>query len=65
MYVPLTSAIAHEKVDLLEKLFSSQRSKHWFDRDAFLGLMRLRGLEAVAVERYAEGFLCRKVALVP
>jgi LmbE family N-acetylglucosaminyl deacetylase len=63
VFVPLTTAIAEEKLSLIERHFPSQSGKHWFDRDTFLGLMRLRGLEAVAPERYAEAFTCRKLSL--
>ncbi len=61
LYVPLSEAVAAEKVSLLEHHFPSQRGKHWFDRETFMGLMRLRGMESVAPERYAEAFTCRKV----
>ena len=64
MDVPLTEATARVKVDLLERHFASQAGKHWFDRETFLGLMRLR-LEAVAPERYAEAFTSRKAVLAP
>ena len=37
--------------------------KHWFDREMFLGLMRLRGMECVAPDRFAEAFTCRKVVI--
>ena len=47
-FVPLSAAIVEEKVALLERHFPSQAGKHWFDRETFLGLMRLRGMEAVA-----------------
>ena len=40
-----------------------QRGKHWFDRETFLALMRLRGLESVAPERFAEAFTARKVVV--
>jgi LmbE family N-acetylglucosaminyl deacetylase len=63
VFVPLTEAIVEEKLTLLERHFPSQSSKHWFDRDTFSGLMRLRGLEAVAPERFAEAFTCRKAVL--
>jgi LmbE family N-acetylglucosaminyl deacetylase len=63
LFVPITAAIAEQKVSLLEQHFPSQSGKHWFDRDAFLGLMRLRGMEAVAPERLAEAFTCRKLVL--
>jgi LmbE family N-acetylglucosaminyl deacetylase len=60
-FVPLSAEVAEEKADLLLRHFPSQAGKHWFDRDLFLGLMRLRGMEAVASERYAEAFTCRKI----
>ncbi len=65
LYVPLTVEIANRKVELLEQHFATQAGKHWFDRETFLGLMRLRGLEAVAQERYAEAFIARKTVLAP
>lgn len=63
VYVPVSAAIAEEKALLLERHFGTQRSKHWFDRETFLGLMRIRGLEAVAEERYAEAFYARKLVI--
>jgi LmbE family N-acetylglucosaminyl deacetylase len=63
VFVPLTATVADEKLALLDKYFPSQSGKHWFDRDTFFGLMRLRGLEAVAPERLAEAFTCRKLSL--
>jgi LmbE family N-acetylglucosaminyl deacetylase len=63
VYVPLTAQVVDEKLALIERHFPSQSGKHWFDRETFLGLMRLRGMEAVAPERYAEAFTCRKVVL--
>jgi LmbE family N-acetylglucosaminyl deacetylase len=63
LFVPLSATVALEKVALLEEHFPTQAGKHWFDRDLFLGLMRLRGMEAVARERYAEAFTCRKGVL--
>jgi LmbE family N-acetylglucosaminyl deacetylase len=62
-FVPLTPDVVDLKVALLEEHFTSQTGKHWFDRDTFKGLMRLRGMEAVAPDRYAEAFVARKVAL--
>ena len=65
VFVPLTAEIVEEKLSLLEAHFQSQTGKHWFDRETFAGLMRLRGMEAVAPERYAEAFTSRKVVLAP
>jgi LmbE family N-acetylglucosaminyl deacetylase len=65
VFVPLDAAVAEEKVALIERHFGSQAGKHWFDHDTFMGLMRLRGMESVAADRYAEAFTCRKLSLKP
>lgn len=64
LYVPVAARLMRRKVDLLVAHFGSQRSKHWFDAETFLGLARLRGMECRADERYAEAFTARKLALV-
>jgi LmbE family N-acetylglucosaminyl deacetylase len=61
LFMPLAADVAEEKISLLERGFPSQAGRHWFDRETFIGLMRLRGMEAIAPERYAEAFTCRKV----
>jgi LmbE family N-acetylglucosaminyl deacetylase len=58
MYVPLTSAVAQQKVELLHKCFPSQHFRAWWDDEVFLGLARLRGVECNAT--YAEAFHCAK-----
>jgi LmbE family N-acetylglucosaminyl deacetylase len=63
-FVPLPAAGAQQKTDLLLKHFGTQRSKDWFTDDTFLGLMRLRGMECKAKEKYAEAFYCRKLVWV-
>jgi LmbE family N-acetylglucosaminyl deacetylase len=63
VFFPLSPAVVERKLELLERHFPSQAGKHWFDRETFLGLMRLRGMEAVAADRYAEGFTVRKAVL--
>src|SRR5215203_525983 len=42
-FVHLNEAAARGKTELILKHFGTQRSKHWFTEDTFLGLMRLRG----------------------
>ena len=64
VFVSLTLEDVERKLELLERHFATQSGKHWFDGETFRGLMRLRGMEAVAAERYAEGFSGRKVSLV-
>lgn len=63
VYVPLTLSTMERKINLLERHFKSQRSKHWFDVETFRGLARLRGNECRAPERYAEAFYSRKLSL--
>jgi LmbE family N-acetylglucosaminyl deacetylase len=63
VYVPLPASVAEEKIDLLQRHFPTQVEKPWFDADTFRGLMRLRGVEANAEERFAEAFTCRKLPL--
>jgi LmbE family N-acetylglucosaminyl deacetylase len=65
VFVPLTQAVVDRKLALLEEQFATQRGKHWFDRETFVALMRLRGMESVAPERFAEAFTARKVIVSP
>ena len=41
--------------------FESQKNKHWFTEETFMSILRLRGVEANAPEKYAEAFYCRKI----
>ena len=63
VFVPLAPEVVDRKLALLEQHFPTQAGKHWFDRETFLGLMRLRGMEAVAPTRFAEAFTSRKAVL--
>ncbi len=63
VYVPVSAGALMRKIDLLITHFGSQRSKQWFDRETFLGLARLRGMECRASERYAEAFVGPKLTL--
>lgn len=56
VYLHLSGRTARRKTELLMKCFQTQQNKDWFTEDTFLGLMRLRGMESRAPERYAEAF---------
>jgi LmbE family N-acetylglucosaminyl deacetylase len=58
-FVELNEQLAKEKVDNLCRCFHTQSDKHWFNRDMFHALMRLRGMECCA--KYAEAFYARKI----
>ncbi|WP_416973824.1 PIG-L deacetylase family protein [Streptomyces sp. 4F14] len=60
-YQPLSVELAEEKVRLLQTHYASQRHRPWYDREAFLGLARIRGIECHA--RYAEAFAVTKLTL--
>ena len=62
-FVPLDGATCARKVEYLVTAFGSQRDKHWFTKETFLGLMRLRGMECRARDGYAEAFYARKAVL--
>ena len=61
VFVPVEERVARRKCELLMEHFATQRDKHWFTEDVFLGLMRLRGVESRSPTGYAEGFYGRKV----
>lgn len=63
LYVPLEADVLARKIELLMMHFGTQRSKHWFDKETFQGLARLRGMECRASERYAEAFVARKLTV--
>ncbi len=64
-FIPLDRRTSSRKVNYLQRVFGTQRDKHWFDSATFLGLMRLRGMECRAPEGFAEGFYARKLLLQP
>ena len=65
LFVPLEAPLYERKVDYLFEIFASQRDKRWFDRQTFLGLMRIRGMESNAPSGYAEAFHARKLVVAP
>ncbi|WP_374101027.1 PIG-L deacetylase family protein, partial [Streptomyces phytophilus] len=60
-YQPLSAETAERKVRLLQEHYASQRHRPWYDREAFLGLARIRGIECHA--HYAEAFAVTKLTL--
>jgi len=63
VFVPIDESIRDQKISHLMAAFASQRSKQWFTRETFLGLMRLRGMESNSPSGYAEAFYARKIIL--
>jgi len=63
IFVPLEQVIYEKKVSYLMEAFGTQHGKRWFERETFLALMRLRGMECNAPSGYAEAFYSRKLVI--
>lgn len=63
LFIALDESTVRRKVDGVIDHFPSQRRRAWFDADTFRALLRLRGIEANAPSRFAEGFHAPKVVL--
>jgi LmbE family N-acetylglucosaminyl deacetylase len=63
LFVPLSDQLSTLKVDLLLKHFKTQTTKHWFTRDTFEAMHRIRGIECASATGRAEAFHCRKLVL--
>ncbi|MEX5707165.1 PIG-L deacetylase family protein [Parafrankia sp. FMc6] len=61
LYVPVPEDVVAAKVEHLQRHFSSQHDRIWFDEETFRATMRLRGVECGS--RYAEAFDARKLTL--
>jgi LmbE family N-acetylglucosaminyl deacetylase len=63
VFVPLPAELCRKKTRYIVDSFQSQQTKHWFEENTFLSLMRLRGMECNSPSGYAEAFYCRKLVL--
>jgi LmbE family N-acetylglucosaminyl deacetylase len=61
VYRPVQRATAVLKATLIQQCYQSQIGRHWFDHEAFLGLMRLRGVQCH--QQYAEAFVAEKTVI--
>ena len=62
-FVPLTQEICSQKIRYICEVFQTQSNKSWLTEDTFQALLRLRGVECAAREKFAEAFYCRKLIL--
>ncbi len=61
LFIPLSERLASRKVELLLKHFQTQATKHWFTRDTFEAMHRIRGIECASSTGRAEAFYSRKL----
>jgi LmbE family N-acetylglucosaminyl deacetylase len=60
-FVHLNESMARKKIQNILECFKSQEAKNWFSEDVFSSILRLRGVESNAPDKYAEGFYSRKL----
>jgi LmbE family N-acetylglucosaminyl deacetylase len=63
VFVPLSREQARAKTAALLEHFASQQQRAWFTEDAFLAMLRVRGIGCNAPSGFAEAFYCRKAVL--
>jgi LmbE family N-acetylglucosaminyl deacetylase len=60
-FVPLGREVCDRKVRYICDVFQTQSNKAWLTEDTFRAILRLRGVECAAQDKYAEAFYCRKL----
>jgi len=60
-FVPLGGEVCNRKIKYICDVFETQRNKAWLTEDTFQAILRLRGVECAAQDKYAEAFYCRKL----
>jgi LmbE family N-acetylglucosaminyl deacetylase len=60
-FIQLNKKICQTKIDYIFQCFETQGKRSWFTEDAFHSIMRIRGVESNAPDKYAEAFYCRKM----
>jgi LmbE family N-acetylglucosaminyl deacetylase len=63
LFVPLSQAVSEKKIRYILEVFQTQRTKDWLTEDTLQAVLRLRGVESHAPDRWAEAFYCRKMIL--
>ncbi len=60
-YSIVNAEYLEKKINLLMSCYKSQSDKHWFSKESFSALMRIRGIESGGLTGYAEGFHADKI----
>jgi len=63
LFVPLSEAVCRKKIRHILDVFQTQRVKDWLTEDTLRAILRLRGVECHAPQKWAEAFYCRKMIL--
>ncbi len=62
-FVHLSDIQCQKKIDHVRTCFKTQQDRQWFEDATFRSVLRLRGVESNAPEKYAEAFYCRKIVM--
>jgi len=62
-FTHLNQKYVDRKIDILLNSFASQAGKHWFDKETFQAIMRIRGMESATQDKFAEAFYARKIVI--
>lgn len=60
-FVHLSESIYQQKIKNILEGFKTQENKQWFTEETFSSILRLRGIESNAPNKYAEAYYCRKI----
>jgi len=63
VFIRLPDALCQKKINYIRKCFKTQGNRLWFGDDTFLSILRVRGIECNAPEKYAEAFYSRKIVM--
>jgi len=63
LFVPLSDSVCRQKIAYILSVFKTQRLKDWLTEDTLQAVLRLRGVECRAPQKWAEAFYCRKMIL--
>jgi LmbE family N-acetylglucosaminyl deacetylase len=61
LFIHLSDDICRKKIDYILRSFRSQLGRGWFTEDSFKSILRIRGIESNAPQKYSEAFYCRKI----
>jgi LmbE family N-acetylglucosaminyl deacetylase len=62
-FVPISEAVARQKIALILRHYPSQGSRSWFRPENFEAMLRLRAIECNAPEGFAEAFHATKIVV--
>lgn len=62
-FIRLDKPCVETKIRFIIKHYATQSEKHWFDKEIFQSMMRIRGMGCASKTKYAEGFYAKKILL--